>query len=156
MGGRELGTEGAPDAPTPEGALQESGARRIQEQIAGRVAALEEKMNDQELAIRELRASHGSKNDPDAVVARMKEEFGKLEHVIQVHYDILGDGTWHIVAVHDLYDGSKALDTICEKSIKIQDEFDDLYVVPIVLHKDQVLPGYTARTKPILTKDESG
>ena len=97
MGGRELCTEGAPDAPTPEGALQESGARRIQEQIAGRVAALEERVEEQERSIMELRANRASADDQAAVVARMKEEFGKLEHVIRANYLLLEDGTWHVV-----------------------------------------------------------
>ena len=115
--GRELGTEGAPDAPTPEGALQESGARRIQEQIASRVAALEERSEEQGRIIEKLRTNRGLRDDPAAVVARIKEEFGKLEHVIRINYDILRDGTWHVVVVHDLDDENDALHAVCEKAM---------------------------------------
>lgn len=120
------------------------------------MAALEKRLDRQERASRELefRINSGSGQDRlDDIAARMESAFGELGHVVQVHYAVLPGGTWHVIAVHTMNDRVRALNTIVEKAIQVEDAFQNLDVVPVVLHLNEVLPEHLARTKVIFVKD---
>lgn len=123
--------------------------------IAARVSALEKRVNRQELAIKELesRMNSGSSQDRlDEIIAHMISVFRELEHVIEVRYVVLWDGTWHVVVIHTLDDRSKALETICKKSLEIHNAFPDVTLTPLVLHKNEVRRGHVAGTKSVFLK----
>ncbi len=84
----------------------------------------------------------------------MKNAFEKLEHVIQVRYAVLQDGTFHVVVIHVLDDMGSALRTVCKKSIENEGAFPDVEIEPLVLHKDEVLDEHLAGTRPVFSKTE--
>ena len=106
-------------------------------------------------AIEELkiRLHSGSSGHLDSVVEYMENAFREMDHVIQVRYLILRDGTWHVVVIHAMEDSGLALDTICEKSIQVEDAFH-VDVEPLVLHEDEVLDEHLAGTKLVFSRTD--
>ena len=123
--------------------------------MSEKMSALEKKTERQERAIKELRIrldSGSSQERLDYIVKRMENAFRDLDHVIQVSYDILPDGRWRVVTVHVMDDKGEALHTICEKSVEIEDAFDDVDIITSVLHKDEVLDEHLAGTNLIFSR----
>lgn len=119
------------------------------------MSALEKTVERQGDAIEELklRLHYGSPERLDSVVEYMENAFRELDHVIQVRYLILRDGTWHVVVIHAMEDSGLALDTICEKSIQVEDAFH-VDVEPLVLHEDEVLDEHLAGTKLVFSRTD--
>ena len=117
------------------------------------MSALEKTVERQGDAIGELklRLNSGSSERLDDVVRHMESAFRELDHVVQVRYLILRDGTWHVVVVHDMEDDGLALDKICEKSIQVENAFR-VDVDPLVLHEDEVLDEHLAGTRPVFSR----
>ena len=112
-------------------------------------------MERQERATNELRLrldSGSSQERLDDIVKHMENSFGDLDHVIQVSYDILQDGRWRVVAVHVMDDKGWALRTICNKSVDIENAFDNVDIVMSVLHKDEVRDEHLAGTNLIFSR----
>lgn len=131
-------------------------APRAHVTVEDRVSELEKRLERQEGATEELalRVNSGSsQRRVNEVVEYMKNEFEKLEGVVQVSYIVLRDGTWDIVVVHDMEDDGLALDKICEKSIQVEDAFH-VDVEPLVLHEDEVLDEHLAGTKPVFSRTD--
>ena len=123
--------------------------------VAEKVAALEKKIERQEDVIEELKLrlnSGSSQERPDDVVRHMESAFRELDHVIQVHYDVQLDGTWHVVVVHVLDDKGEALLTICDKSIEIQDALRGVEIETLVLHEDEVRDEHLAGAKLVFSR----
>ena len=123
--------------------------------VAEKVAALEKKIERQEDVIEELKLrlnSGSSQERPDDVVRHMENAFRDLDHVIQVHYDMQLDGTWHVVVVHVLDDKGEALLTVCDKSIEIQDALRGVEIETLVLHEDEVRDEHLAGTRLVFSR----
>jgi len=123
--------------------------------VADRMSALEKTVERQGKAIDELKIllHYGSPGRLDSVVEYMENAFRELDHVIQVRYLILRDGTWDVVVIHDMEDGGLALDAICKKSIQIEDALH-VDVEPLVLHEDEVLDEHLAGTKLVFSRTD--
>ena len=121
--------------------------------VAARVRELERRVERQESEMRELalRMGAGSRDRAGEVVARMEGAFKALDHVIGVHYAVLRDGTWHVVAVHDMEDGGGALRSICKKAVEVQDACG-VEIAPVVLHVDEVLREHLAGTEAVFER----
>ena len=142
---------------TMQNPLRRRTPRIHKEPIETRVSELEKRMDRQELATEELefRANSGSSRDHlDEVVAYMKNAFMELEHVVGVHYVVLQDGTWDVVVIHTLDDKGKALETICKKSIEVQNAFHGVAIAPLVLHKDEVHREHLVGTRQVFLKTQ--
>ena len=123
--------------------------------ISEKMSALEKKMERQERAIKELRIrrdSGSSQERLDDIVKYMENAFGDLDHVIQVSYDILQDGRWRVVAVHVMDDKGAALHAICEKSVEVENAFDNVGIITSVLHKDEVRDEHLTGTSLIFSR----
>ena len=116
------------------------------------MSELEKKVESQERTIKELRLrlDSGSRERLD-VVKRMENEFGDLDRVIQVSYDILQDGRWRVVAVHVMDDKGAALRAICKKSVEIQNAFD-VEIITLVLREDEVRDEHLVDTNLIFSR----
>ena len=145
-----------PQIPNPKEFSQAMRARDLQlNVISEKMSALEKKMERQERTIKELRIrldSGSSQERLDDIVKYMENAFGDLDHVIQVSYDILQDGRWRVVAVHVMDDKGWALRTICNKSVDIENAFDNVDIVMSVLHKDEVRDEHLAGTNLIFSR----
>lgn len=145
-----------PQIPDSEEFSQAMRARDLQlDVMSEKMSALEKKTERQERAIKELRIrldSGSSQERLDDIVKRMENAFRDLDHVIQVSYDILPDGRWRVVTVHVMDDKGEALHTICEKSVEIEDAFDNVDIITSVLHKDEVLDEHLAGTNLIFSR----
>lgn len=132
-------------------------ARQIPETpVAVKMHELEQRIERQESATRELafRINAGSSQDRvDEVVAYMENAFKTLDHVVGVHYAVLQDGTWHVVTVHNMEDGGRALRSICKKAVEVQNAFHSVEIAPVVLHVDEVLREHLAGTKTVFNKN---
>ena len=129
---------------------------RLSEQaVADRMSALEKTVERQGKAIEELKLRLYSRSPErlDSVVEYMENAFKELDHVIQVRYLILRDGTWDVVVIHDMEDDGLALDAICKKSIQIEDALH-VDVEPLVLHEDEVLDEHLAGTKLVFSRTD--
>lgn len=130
-------------------------AAQAQKTVEDRMSDLEKRVNLQERAITELCLRSNpklSQADLDKVVAYMKDEFEQLEYMVAVHYEVLRDGTWHVVTIHNMADSADALTPICAKCIKVQNEFRDVFIVPIILHQDEVSRERLVGTKPVFIR----
>lgn len=121
--------------------------------VAARVRELERRVERQESEMRglALRMGAGSRDRAGEVVARMEGAFKALDHVVGVHYAVLRDGTWHVVAVHDMEDGGGALRSICKKAVEVQDACG-VEIAPVVLHVDEVLREHLAGTEAVFER----
>lgn len=119
------------------------------------MSALEKTVERQGKAIEELKLRLYSRSPErlDSVVEYMENAFKELDHVIQVRYLILRDGTWDVVVIHDMEDDGLALDAICKKSIQIEDALH-VDVEPLVLHEDEVLDEHLAGTKLVFSRTD--
>ena len=115
---------------------------------------LERRVGRQEAAMRELasRMDAGAQHREGKVVACMENAFKTLDHVVGVHYAVLRDGTWHVVAVHDMEDGGRALRSICKKAVEVQNAFCGVEIAPAVLHVDEVRREHLAGTKAVFKR----
>ena len=123
--------------------------------VAVKVRELEQRIERQESATQELafRMNAGSSQDHvDEVVAYMENAFKTLDHVVGVHYAVLLDGTWHVVAIHDMEDGGRALRSICKKAVEVQNAFRGVEIAPVVLHVDEVRREHLAGTKAVFKR----
>ena len=118
------------------------------------MSALEKTVERQGDAIEELklRLNSGSSERLDDVVRHMESAFRELDHVVQVRYLILRDGTWRVVVVHVLDDKGEALLTVCDKSIEIQDALRGVEIETLVLHEDEVLDEHLDGTRPVFSR----
>ena len=104
--------------------------------------------------MRELasRMDAGAQHREGKVVACMENAFRTLDHVVGVHYAVLRDGTWHVVAVHDMEDGGRALRSICRKAVEVQNAFRGVEIAPVVLHVDEVRREHLAGTETVFKR----
>ena len=129
---------------------------RIQETpIAGRISAMEKRLEDQESSIKELESKINSvlqKDHVEPVLEHTKKIFAGLEYITQVHYVVLHDRDLHMVFIHSLDDRVEALTSICKNVREIMDVFPDTEVTPTILHKDEVCRDHLIGTTPVFEK----
>lgn len=128
----------------------------VSETVEDRVSKLEKRMERQEHATGKLQflANAGLSQDHiDRVVEYMESAFGEMDGLEEVHYMISEDGAWHVIAIHAMEDRVEAWKGVCKKSVEVENAFDNMDVLPLVMHKTEVLPEHLAGTKAVFAKN---